>query len=258
VQERQIQLLEIIATCGPVKVSELALRIKLPRATLYRSIASLVACGFIEEVPDGSSYVLGPRFMRIAMLGLSSANLMQVISIVVSRILDTYEETVFFARLRENRIEIAGVQTPTDQSQSYIYPGLGERPVHACSSAKAITAFMDAEARDDIYKDPFNQFTTKTIIDRKRLERELKAVRKNGFAVCNGEIEDGVLSMAVPIHLDGIGVRFCIGVVGPDARLSAKLDNGAHDFLIQQAAKASPLIVSNWLDNAASARSSAR
>ncbi len=45
-------------------------------------------------------------------------------------------------------------------------------------------------------------------------------MRRKGYAVCANELDPGVLSYAVPVHVEGAGVLYSVGVVGLSARLA--------------------------------------
>jgi DNA-binding IclR family transcriptional regulator len=46
------------------------------------------------------------------------------------------------------------------------------------------------------------------------LRKELKKVFAQGFAVCDNELDPGVLSFAVPVNIESLGVRFALGLQG--------------------------------------------
>lgn len=134
-QDRQILILEAVASsASPVSASELARMTATPRASLYRHIAALLECGFLEETETGSRYVLGLRFVKIALTGKSDTHVINAVSAVLQRVVKDLGETAFLARYRGGRVDLIHTQVPADPSVPYIYPGLGVRPVHACSS----------------------------------------------------------------------------------------------------------------------------
>ncbi|KZL27622.1 IclR family transcriptional regulator [Pseudovibrio sp. WM33] len=223
-QERLIQLLESVAGAAkPVSANDLAQMTKLPRATIYRNLSSLLRCGFLDEVEDGKRYVLGIRFIKIALTGKSESHVIKAVSAMIHRLVIELGETAFLARYRGGRVELIHVEPPNDPSISYIYPGLGTRPVHACSSAKAIAAFILPELRDELLRTERVQFTQATLIDSSDIAAELENVRRDGFALCDGEIDDCVTSIAVPIMVDRLGALFSMGVVGPQNRIKPRL-----------------------------------
>tara|TARA_R110002049_G_scaffold268597_1_gene445325 strand:- start:3424 stop:4230 length:807 start_codon:yes stop_codon:yes gene_type:complete len=237
-QERLIKLLEAITGApAPVSVRELTAMTGLPKPTIYRNVAALVECGFLDEVENGR-YVLGMRFVRIALTGKADSHVIRAVSAMMQKTAGDLGETAFFARYRGGRVDIIAIETPGDPAVSYIYPGLGPRPVHACSSGKAIAAHLAADLQLDLLDAAPVRFTSNTITDAETLQRELKQVRRYGYAVCNGEIDEGVTSVAVPIHIDRIGSVFSIGVVGPTARIAPQIQNRLLPVLTDQALRA--------------------
>mgnify|MGYP001454899547 CR=1 FL=1 len=56
---------------------------------------------------------------------------------------EKFGSTFFLSRLRQRGVEIIYVETPKNDQLSFLHPGLGFRPLHACSCAKAIAAFSN-------------------------------------------------------------------------------------------------------------------
>ncbi|SFU19268.1 IclR family transcriptional regulator [Sedimentitalea nanhaiensis] len=242
-QERLIHLLEAIAgASAPVSVRDLMEITGLPKATIYRNVASLVDCGFLDETDGGSRYVLGMRFVRIALTGKADSHVIRAVAAMIQKTVNDLGETAFFSRYRGGRVDIVAVETPSDPAVSHIYPGLGPRPVHACSSAKAIAAFLAPDLREELMDVAPIRFTAKTVTDLGLLEKELSQVRRYGFAVCEGEIDEGVTSVAVPVKVDRLGSVFSIGVVGPSSRITPQIQNRILPVLTAQAQRASAAV----------------
>ncbi|APG47860.1 IclR family transcriptional regulator [Phaeobacter porticola] len=242
-QDRQILLLEAVAAAAnPVSASELAKMTATPRASLYRHIAALLDCGFLEETETGNRYVLGMRFIKIALTGKSDTHVINAVSAVLQRIVKELDETAFLARYRGGRVDLIHTQIPSDPSVPYIYPGLGARPVHACSSAKAIAAFLAPELQGEIIDALPMRFTPQTQTDPDQIARELQRVRRDGYATCDGEIDVGVTSIAVPIIVDRLGAIFSMGVVGPSGRITPAIHNRILPSLTQEAIHAAAAI----------------
>lgn len=242
-QERLIQLLEAVAgSATPISAAELAKMTDLPRATVYRNLSSLLECGFIEEAEGGNRYVLGMRFVKIALTGKADTHVISAVSAMMQRLVTDLGETAFLARYRGGRVDLIHIDIPSDPSISYIYPGLGPRPAHACSSAKAIAAFISPELRDDLLETHPMRFTPETLVEPELIRKELDRVRRYGYAVCDGEIDEGVTSVAVPIDIDRLGAIFSIGVVGPSNRIKPLIQNRILPVLIDESRRASAAI----------------
>ncbi len=241
--ERLIQLLEAIsAASGPVSVQDLINITGFPRTSIYRNITTLQECGFVEEAEPGNRYVLGMRFVKIALTGKADSHVINAVSPMMQKTVRTLAETAFLARYRGGRVELIHVVTPTDPAVSFVYPGLGQRPVHACASAKAIAAFIDPllqASMNDTNPLPYN---SRTIVEKEAIARELENVRRNGYALCDGEMEEGVLSCAVPVLVDRLGAIFSIGIIGPSSRTRNVIQDRVLPVLRREAIRAAAAI----------------
>ena len=242
-QERLIRMLEAIASSGePVSVADIASMTGVPRASVYRNIASLLECGFIDEAEGGNGYVLGLRFVRIALTGKADSHVISAAGPMLKSAVKALGETAFLARYRGGRVDLIHVEIPSDPTVSYIYPGLGPRPAHACSSAKAIAAFIRPDMRDDLLETNPIRYNAATIVEPEKIARELNQVRRYGYAICDGEIDEGVTSIAVPINVDRLGAIFSMGVVGPSHRIKPVVQNRILPVLTDEAVRVAAAI----------------
>lgn len=242
-QERLIQLLEAIAGAAkPVSVTNLVEATGFPKATVYRNISSLIDCGFVEETEAGNRYILGMRFVKIALTGKSDTHVINAVSSVMQKVVKDLAETTFLARFRGGRVDLIHIEIPTDPQVSYIYPGMGVRPPHACSSAKAIAAFVHPDMRKELFDTTLIQFTPRTLTDPEMIAREISRVQRDGYAICDGEIDEGVTSIAVPVSIDRLGAIFSIGIVGPTHRISNIIQDRILPTLNREAVRAAAAI----------------
>ena len=221
--DRLIHLLEIIAVAGrPVSVAEVQRATSLPKPTCYRLIQSLHEQKLIDEPFGDGRFVIGERTIRIALLGKSDVDVRRCAAPLMRSAATTINETVFLARFRDSRVEIIHIETPNDPARAYIHPGLGERPMHACSCSKAIAAFAEPAFRDAILAGSLREYTEHTKTTEAELRREFEEISKRGFADCDQEIDIGIASVAAPISVGSIGAVFSIGVVGPIRRFGSE------------------------------------
>lgn len=218
--DRVIAVLETVAVAGrPVSPSDILKSTGLPRPTCYRLLQTLSEHRLLDE-PETGRYLIGDRIVRLALLGQTDADAAQAATPVLSEAADTLGEAVFLSRFRDNGVEIIHVEVPPDASRSFVHPGLGFRPMHACSCSKVIAAFAEREFRESILKGPMRSFTPQTKQDPAALRAEFDAIREIGFAECVEEIEVGVSSVAAPIMIGNIGATYSIGATGPIRRFS--------------------------------------
>ena len=166
--------------------------------------------------------MIGDRLVRIALLAKTDSDVRDVTAPALKEAAIEFGEAVFLSRFRKNGVGIIHVETPADPSISYIHPGLGTRPMHACSCSKAIAAFADDGFRERILNGPMKPYTEHTRTTRDALESEFARIREAGFAECVEEIEVGVSSVAAPVQLDTVGAVFSVGTIGSIRRFDAK------------------------------------
>jgi DNA-binding IclR family transcriptional regulator len=90
-------------------------------------------------------------------------------------------------------------------------------PLHCAADGKVLLAFGGARANHA----GLTRRTKRTIVDPKVLARELDAVRRRGFAVAEGELEEGLVGVAVPVWEAGSCIA-ALCVSGPEYRLDGK------------------------------------
>ncbi len=221
--DRLIAVLETVAIAGrAVAPADLQRATGLPRPTCYRLLQTLAEHRLLDEPEAASRYLIGDRLKRIALLGQSDVDVRKAASPTLRETAIEFGEAVFLSRFRDRTVEIIHVETPVDATRSFIHPGLGNRPIHACSCSKAIAAFADQAFQGEILSNPLRAYTeqTKTLPD--EIEREFADIRDRGYAECVEEIEVGVASVAAPVRIGNLGVPFSVGATGPIRRFTSR------------------------------------
>lgn len=220
--DRLINLLEAVAIAGrAVTATEIQQSTGLPRPTCYRLLQSLAEHRLLDE-PEPGRYLIGERLVRLALLGQTDVDAARAAAPTLRDAADQFGEAVFLSRYRNRGVEIIHVETPQDTARSFVHPGLGFRPMHACSCSKVIAAFAEDGFREEILRGPMRSYTPQTKNDAGALRAEFEAIRLAGYAECVEEIEVGVSSVAAPIRIGNIGATFSIGAIGPVRRLTPR------------------------------------
>ena len=87
---------------GPVKLSELSLRMGLPRSTTHRLAYALVERGFLTFVP-GEGYLLGSKLMRLGFLAQGQTDIVRIARPHLEALSAMTEDTVHLGRLDEGK-----------------------------------------------------------------------------------------------------------------------------------------------------------
>ena len=241
--DRLISVLETVAVAGrPVSASEVQQATGLPKPTCYRLLQSLADHRLLDDPEGNSRYLVGERLIRIALLGQADVDVRHAAAPTMKEAAIDFGEAVFLSRFRNKGVEIIHVETPTDPGRAYIHPGLGYRPMHACSCSKAIAAFAEEAFREDIINGPLKAYTDRTMVSQAELRQEFADIQARGYAECVEEIEIGVSSVAAPVRIGNIGATFSLGATGPIRRFTPAHRAKIGAELKQLAAKVSSAI----------------
>ncbi|MCH2078418.1 MAG: IclR family transcriptional regulator [Rhodobacteraceae bacterium] len=210
--ERLTLILEIVGQKKEATVADICAHSDLPKPTAYRLVQDLVAVGLLEPVARGV-FSIGLRLKQITHSEQSDRALLKIIGPALRQAADKYGAAFFLSRLRGKSVEIIHVEAP-DTGVSYLHPGLGKRPLHACSCSKAVAAYAPDLFLTSEIEGRLRAYTEYTLTSVEDLEAEFETIRQRGFAECVEEIERGMCSVAAPLAPEGPGATLSIGATG--------------------------------------------
>lgn len=213
---RYITILEAVAKLpGGARLSDIVELTGLPKGTASRQVTALLNANLLARVPESNSHFQpGERLVALLQQLLQHSSIHDCFERKLTPLADHFGETVVASELRERKVEAFCTVIPTQAHGATIHPGDRLRPVHACSTAKAILAHQDPKRIKQLTKRSFRFYTQNTITSAEKLESELEHVRTKGYALCDEELDTGVTSIAIPVEIPRVGVVFSIGVVG--------------------------------------------
>jgi DNA-binding IclR family transcriptional regulator len=215
--DRAAALLKAIADASrPPTVVELAEACMLNRSTAWRLLATLDAHGLIERDPVSQRYSLGYAFLRIA-AGADVDPLVRRARPVLEQLArDTAEATNLAVAKRFNLVYVDQVDPPQIMAPNWFGRPV---PLHATSTGKAYLAFLPPEERRAALPERLERYTASTITDRRRLGAELDDVRRDGWAVCVGELEESLFGASAPVLSEQGRPVAVVSVWGTEHRL---------------------------------------
>ncbi|MET8473207.1 IclR family transcriptional regulator [Streptomyces sp. NPDC006422] len=218
---RAIGILEFIAR-RPRSQTEVGEHLGVHRSTALRILESLNEGGLARRLPDGR-YAVGHRLAGLAHLALEQFGLKDVAGEHLRLLGERCGHTVHLAALEGERIVYVDKVDPVDGVRLYSQIG---RPVtlHTAGVAKAILAYVPRERADELLAEcDFAPHTTTTITDPDAYRAALTETRTRGWAVDDGEYEDFVNCVAVPVRDSSGEVVAAVSVTA----LKARADLGA-------------------------------
>jgi DNA-binding IclR family transcriptional regulator len=232
--ERAFSVLGTLAD-GPIGVTEVAERARLPKSTAARLLASLSREGVVEQVPGDTKYRLGGRLATLAAGVLPTRSLARLA-----------RQTL--VELSSDVGEAAGLSVPDGDLVHYVEQvdspnpvsvrdWTGSRlPMHAVSSGQVLLAFRQPAAVDRYLEGHRERFTERTLVDGDALRARLGEVRRDGFAWTREEFDLGISSIAAPIADASGEVVAAVHLHGPSYRFPSPGSDAAVAELVVTAA----------------------
>lgn len=195
--KRAARILDLIAA-QPRTVTQLAEQFGIHRTTMFRELRSLVEVGYARRLPDGT-YAPSFRLAAIGNAALDNLDLRAAAFPYVRRLHRAVGNTVHLAALVDDEIVYADKVEDAGGVRMYSRIGATVRP--QCSAlGRAILANLPAQRRNAVLAHvEWRRHTDRTITTRAELDAELAVVARQGWAADDGEVEDFVNCLAVPI-----------------------------------------------------------
>lgn len=192
--------IEIIRFIGakPRTLTEVSEHLDVHKSTALRLLQTLVKEGFARQDPSGR-YKVGFGLISLASASLDELEIRTIAHPHLQALVDQYGHTVHLAQLVDDEIRYI------DKIEGSGPVSMGSRvglsvDMHTAGVAKAILANLDKGMRERLAKKiTFSRFTPTTIVTPARLAEELELTRIRGWAEDDGEKEDYINCVALPI-----------------------------------------------------------
>jgi len=212
--ERGLAVLRAFDETRPeLTLSDVARATGLTRAAARRFLHTLVELGYMRT--DGRLFALRPRILERGYAYLSSMGLPEVaqphLETLVSQVHESSsvsvldgEDVVYVARVPTKRIMTVTIAVGT------------RFPAYATSMGRVLLAAQSDDWLDEYFKRAdLRQLTRYTTVEERLLRALLEHVREHGWSLVDQELEEGLRSIAVPIH-------------NPDGSVVAAVNVSAH------------------------------
>jgi len=209
-------------------LGQIAEHLGVHKSTALRLLQTLEEGGFVRRVPGGA-YGMGFQLIALGQLALDQVEARSLAHPILHELSEKYGHTVHLG-------ELAGDQVVyVDKIDGRGTVAMGSRiglpaQTHTAAVAKVILAYQDDKTRARIMeRAPFTRFTPTTITDAAALEADLALTRKRGWAEDDGEHEDFINCLALPVFDARGRVTHAISItalraVAPLAELRAHID----------------------------------
>ena len=242
-------ILQALSERNETGISELSVRLAMPKATVYRFLQTMKTLGYVRQEVDSERYGLSMRVFELGAKALQYPDLIEICKPHMQRLSDSTGETVHLGQLIDS--EIIYVHKVDSRHMLGMYSRVGRRaPLHCTAIGKVLLAWENAERRTHILKGcDFQRFREKTITTREDFDVELARTLAQGFGQDREEFDDHIRCAAIPIFdrmnqvVAGLSVSFPTFRydLAREPELVAELRNASRDISRQLGCTVFPL-----------------
>ncbi len=224
-------------------IPEIARKTELNRTVARRLVRTLERLGYLEQ--RNRVYALTPRILRLAGGFLQGRGVGKSIQPVLAVFSARLGEAVSFAML-DGAEAVYVAHSPGDPAMITTGFTIGSRlPLLPTGLGRCLLAHCDPATRERLLAAaPLEPHTRATKLDPAAIRRELEETARRGFALVEGEYEEGVSSLAVPVLRGGDGaLAGALGIVGPSPRYHGEAERRRRVEALRDCAAALAAIV---------------
>lgn len=236
---RSLRVMTAFSADNPsMTLSEVASLLDLPRATVRRTLLTLVHLGYMAK--EGNAFRLTPRVLTFATAYLSSDIIPTVMSPLVRRMSARLGEACAAAILHGREVVMIARASPMRAVSADL--AIGHRLPAYCTALGRV--LMKPEEIDELLSEPLPRMTPYTLVDVDALKARIIADQTQGFSIVDQEAELGFRSISVPVHhhSGSIVCALHIGVHTEQASVGRMIDEFL-PILRETAAEASTMLV---------------
>jgi IclR family pca regulon transcriptional regulator len=196
--ERGLAVIRCLGGTPSLTLTEVAKEAGITRAAARRFLLTLERLGYVGHNDDG--YFLLARTLELGYAYLSSHALPQIAHPHIQKLAYDLDESCSVTILDRQSIVYVVRATISRLVGASLSVG-STLPAYCTSAGRVLLSGLATDALDAWLEDAkFEKLTAKTITSAKKLREEVRRATAQGWYLIDQEIEEGVRSLAAPLH----------------------------------------------------------
>ncbi|OBR92344.1 transcriptional regulator KdgR [Clostridium ragsdalei P11] len=191
--DRSLSIIEVLSDYeNGLGITEISEKVNLHKSTVYRLLATLIYKGYVKQNQNNSKYSLTLKLFELGNKKVENMSLTTVALPYLRNLMEKTNEVVHLV-VRDG-IEMVYVFKAEPQKTIRMYSSIGKRiPMYCTSVGKAMMSQMTEKEVDMIWQQSnIKKLTDKTITDIGDMKKNLKEIRRKGYAIDEQENEIGI------------------------------------------------------------------
>ena len=211
---KALRLLDLLMEARqPLTLTALSERTGWPKSTIHGLLTAMRENSVIEQQGDGR-YCLGMRLFEYGCAVSAGWSISDLARPHLQNLANVTGESAFLSILE--RTEAITIEQVQSRAGLRVVSEIGTRlPLHCTSQGKVFLAAMsDDEAQRVLSRRALEPYTPNTLVAWERFAQTLGDVRRQGYAVEDGEYKYGLCSCSAPVRDRTGAIRYAVGIVG--------------------------------------------
>lgn len=221
--ERAFKIIEVLAfeEIDELSVTEISKKTGLNIVTTYRFLVTLGKLGLIEKNSKNKKYRITLELFRIGsnIIYKKDKNIVNYSIEQIKSLSKKYNETINLSTFENGQVIYVYKITSSSNIKYDIKIG-SQHPAYCTAAGKIFLSYQN----DEFFNSYFNKikllkYTEHTIVDKNQIKKQLKSIKKKGFAFDKEEYINGANCIAVPIFGLDNEINYAISISIPHCRI---------------------------------------
>ena len=179
-------------------LTELADKIGYNRATARRFLYTLVALGYVKKIKK--QFTLTPKILELGFSYFASMSWRDFAEEQMKEVVEQIKLSCSLAILDGDHITCIARASITRIISETIHVGARLPAAYTSTGRVYMTTMPDDELKKYIDTLPLQAYTKTSIVDKDVLFRHIKANQSKSYQLVDSEIEEGLITVAVPVY----------------------------------------------------------
>jgi IclR family KDG regulon transcriptional repressor len=197
-----LKVFGLLAALGERKdtsISELSIRLAMPKATVYRFLQTMISLGVVRQEAESERYSLTMKLFELGANVLKHLDLIEMAKPQMQILSEKTSETIHLGVLADS--EVIYINKVDAKHNLGMYSRVGKRaPIHVTALGKALLAWETPERRDIAMAGMiYTRFRKNSVVGPEQFLEELERTRQRKYGLDNEEFEEHIICISVPI-----------------------------------------------------------
>lgn len=196
---RVFSILTALSERKDTSVTELSVRLAMPKATVYRFLQTMKSLGFVHQESESERYGLTMKLFDVGAKAIQHLDLVELAKPQMQILSEKTSETIHLGILVDG--EVIYINKVDAKYTLGMYSRVGKRaPIHVTALGKALMAWETPERRDAIMAGMhYTRFRPNSAVGPEQFLEELERTRQRKYGIDDQEFEEHVICMSAPI-----------------------------------------------------------